>query len=268
MSKISQANEPSNNENTGSELSLLEHLNELRIRLSWSAGGLLLTTILSFVFASQLLTLLLDPYARTIAEGAELQLLGPTEGIETYFKVSLMSGVVLSMPLILYQLWLFIAPGLTKSERRYVFIFVPSAFLLFLVGLAFSWFVLIPSAINFLAQATFLPDSFRTDWQSREYMSFILQMLLWVSISFELPIIVYFVARVGIVTSAALREQWRMAIVGISILAAAITPSIDPVTMLLTMAPLTVLYFLSILLAWVGQRQFERSMAVDGLDGA
>lgn len=265
MSETSQISN-SDSEDRGAELSLLQHLNELRIRLTWAAGCLIVTTILSFVFAEQLLSLLLNPYARTIAEGAELQLLGPTEGIETFFKVSLMSGVVLSMPLILYQLWLFIAPGLTGNERKYVYIFVPSAFFLFLVGLSFTWFVLIPSAINFLAQTTFLPEEFRTDWQSREYMSFILQMLLWVSIAFELPIIVYFVARVGLVTSTVLREQWRIAIVGISILAAAITPSIDPVTMLLTMAPLIVLYFLSIFLAWVGQRQFERSMAIEDLD--
>ncbi|MCA9926217.1 MAG: twin-arginine translocase subunit TatC [Anaerolineales bacterium] len=263
---MTKAGNSSDDEMVGSELSLLEHLNELRIRVTWAAGSLIVTTILSFVFAEQLLTLMLNPYARAIAEGAELQLLGPTEGIETFFKVSLMSGVILSMPLILYQLWLFISPGLTKNERKYVYIFVPSAFILFLTGLAFSWFVLVPAAISFLANATFLPESFRTDWQSREYMSFIIQMLLWVSISFEIPIIVYFIARVGIVTSAVLREQWRVAIVGIAVLAAAITPSIDPVTMLLTMAPLTVLYFLSIFLAWVGQRQFERSMTVDGPD--
>lgn len=263
MSDISQVSNTSDEEVTGTELSLLEHLNELRIRLTWAGGSLLLTTMLSFVFAEQLLTLMLNPYARSIAEGVELQLLGPTEGIETFFKVSLMSGVILSMPLILYQLWLFISPGLTRNERRYVYIFIPAGFLLFLTGLAFSWFVLVPAAISFLAQATFLPESFRTDWQSREYMSFIIQMLLWVSISFEMPIIVYFIARVGVVSSTALREQWRIAIVGISVLAAAITPSIDPVTMLLTMAPLTVLYFLSIFLAWVGQRQFEKSMVVE-----
>lgn len=246
----------------GPELSLLDHLNELRIRLTWAAGSLLVTTVLSFVFAEQLLSLLLDPYARTVAQGAELQLLGPTEGIETFFKVSLLSGLVFAMPLILYQLWLFISPGLTRRERRYVFIFVPSAFLLFLIGLAFSWYVLVPAAINFLASANFLPESFRTDWQSREYLSFIIQMLVWVGISFEMPVIVYFFSRVGLLTSQTLREQWRIAIVGIAILAAAITPSIDPVTMLLTMAPLTVLYFMSIALAHIGQRQFEKSMAV------
>ncbi|KAA3664850.1 MAG: preprotein translocase subunit TatC, partial [Chloroflexi bacterium] len=141
MSETSQISN-SDSEDRGAELSLLQHLNELRIRLTWAAGCLIVTTILSFVFAEQLLSLLLNPYARTIAEGAELQLLGPTEGIETFFKVSLMSGVVLSMPLILYQLWLFIAPGLTGNERKYVYIFVPSAFFLFLVGLSFTWFVL------------------------------------------------------------------------------------------------------------------------------
>lgn len=247
----------------GPELSLLEHLNELRIRLTWAVGALVVTTIISFIFANRLLSFMLEPYARTIAEGAELQLLGPTEGIETFFKVALLSGLILAMPLILYQFWLFISPGLTKNEKRYVYIFVPSAFLLFAIGLAFSWFVLVPAAINFLAAVTFLPESFRTDWQSREYLSFIIQMLLWVSLSFEMPVIVYFVARVGVLSAGTLREQWRVAIIAISVLAAAITPSIDPVTMLLTMAPLTILYFLSILLAYIGQRQFERSMAID-----
>ncbi len=122
--------------------------------------------------------------------------------------------------------------------------------------------MLVPAAISFLAQVPFLPESFRTDWQSREYMSFIIQMLLWVSVSFEMPIIIYLIARVGILTSQNLREQWRIAIVGIAILAAAITPSIDPVTMLLTMAPLVVLYGISIILAHIGQRRFEKSMEV------
>jgi sec-independent protein translocase protein TatC len=247
----------------GTELSLLQHLNELRIRLTWAVGGLLVTTLLSFAVADQLLEYLLAPYARTVAEGAELQLLGPTEGIETFFKVSLFSGVILAMPIILYQLWLFIGPGLTKKEKRYALIFVPSALSLFILGLSFSWFVLVPAAIGFLAQASFLPESFRTDWQSREYLSFIVQMLLWVSVSFEMPIIVYTVARLGILTAQGLREQWRMAIVAIAVIAAAITPSIDPVTMLLTMAPLIVLYVLSIFLAIIGQRQFEKSMQIE-----
>lgn len=245
----------------GAEQTLLQHLNELRIRVTWAAGGILLFTLISFVFAQDMILFLMEPYSNIFGIEAGLQTLSPTEGIETYFKVSMLSGAIISMPFTLYQLWLFISPGLTKSERRYVYIFIPSTLLLFGLGLAFSWFILTPAAVGFLA--TFLPEVFNPEWQSQEYISFVLRMLFWISVSFQMPIIMYFVARFGIVTPKALREQWRFAVVGIAVLAAIITPSIDPVTMLLTMAPLNLLYGLSILLAMVGYRQFERGMEIE-----
>lgn len=247
-------------EEEGPGQTLLEHLNELRIRMTWVLGFVLFFTVLSFIFAEDLLNILLVPYANNSPLG-ELQTIRPTEGIETFFKVALLAGAILSMPFILHQFWLFIAPGLTKSERRYVYVFIPSALLLFGLGVAFAWFVLVPAAINFLAN--FLPDVFRTEWTGQDYIGFIVAMLFWLGISFEMPIIIYFVARVGLVTAKALREQWRIAIIGVAVLAAAITPSIDPVTMLLTMGPLFVLYLFSILLAYIGQRQFENAMAID-----
>jgi sec-independent protein translocase protein TatC len=258
MSDISSNLDTSQNE--GPEETILTHLNELRIRLTWAAAGLLVTTIISFVFAEPLLDFLLAPYSASSPLGAELQTLRPTEGIETFFKVSLLSGAILAMPWILYQLWLFIAPGLTKQERRYIYIFLPSSLLLFGLGLSFAWFILVPAAVQFLAN--FLPGVFKADWTGQEYIGFLTTMLFWIGMSFQMPVIVYFIARVGLVTAKTLREQWRIAIVGIAVLAAAITPSIDPVTMMLTMAPLVVLYGLSILLAHFGQRQFEKSMAI------
>jgi sec-independent protein translocase protein TatC len=237
------------------EQTLLEHLNELRIRLTWAVGALVVFTIFSFVFARQILLFLLTPY------DAQLQTLRPTEGIETFFKVALVSGVVLAMPVILYQFWLFISPGLTRRERRYVYIFIPAALVLFLTGIAFAWFVLTPAAVFFLS--TFMSDIFMAEWTGNEYISFILAMLFWLGLSFQMPIIIYLLSWVGLVTGKMMREQWRFAIVGVAILAAAITPSIDPVTMLLTMAPLLVLYFVSIGLAYLGYRRFERSMAID-----
>lgn len=246
---------------TEEQMTLLGHLNELRIRLTWAFASILLMTVISFIFAEPLLDFLLSPYNNAIQASAQLQTLRPTEGIETFFKVSLMAGAILSMPMILYQLWLFISPGLTKEERRYVYVFVPSALVLFLLGIAFAWFILAPAAIFFLAG--FLPDIFKTDWTGQEYIGFLTRMLFWLGVSFELPVVVYFIARVGLVTSQALREQWRIAVVAVSVLAAVITPSIDPVTMLLTMAPLLVLYVLSILLARIGYRQFEARMVVD-----
>ncbi|MEZ4516337.1 MAG: twin-arginine translocase subunit TatC [Chloroflexota bacterium] len=243
----------------GADLSILGHLNELRIRLTYAGVGILVATSLSFIFAERLLQFLLQPYAASNPSGASLQTLRPTEGIETYFKVSLLAGIVLSMPIILYQLWRFIEPGLHKHEKRYVYFFIPSALLLFGLGLAFAWFVLAPAAIYFLAN--FMPEVFRTEWTGQEYISFITRLLLWIGVAFQLPVIIYVIARAGLISPETLKGQWRVAVVAIAVLAAVITPSIDPVTMLLTMAPLVVLYILSIGLAGVGQRQFERAAA-------
>lgn len=242
-----------------SVMSLFGHLNELRLRLTYAAVAVLVTTALSFIFASHLLQFLIQPYAGSISGGAELQTLRPTEGIETYFRVSLLSGFVLAMPVILFQFWRFIRPGLSKNEEKYVYLFIPSALFLFGLGIAFAWYVLAPAAIYFLAN--FMPDIFRAEWTGQEYLSFITRLLLWIGLSFQMPIVIYMVSRVGLVTAEMMRKQWRVAVVLISVLAAVITPSIDPVTMLLTMAPLLALYVLSIGLAVIGQRQFERSMA-------
>lgn len=234
---------------------ILEHLNELRIRLTWSLVALVIGTIISFAFAQPLLQFLIAPY------GEVVQALSPTEPIETYFKVALVSGAILAMPFMLYQVWLFITPALESNERRFAYIFVPSAFLMFLLGIAFSWYILLPAAINFLSG--FMPSIFRTEWTAREYISFTTTFLFWIGVSFELPLIVYLVARVGLISAQTLREQWRVAVVGVAVVAAAVTPSVDPVTMLLTMVPLLLLYGLSIGLAALGQRQFKRSMEVE-----
>ncbi|MCA9873019.1 MAG: twin-arginine translocase subunit TatC [Ardenticatenaceae bacterium] len=242
-------------EETFVEQTLLEHLNELRKRITWAALALVVATIISFIFAQKILLFLLEPY------NSQLQTLRPTEGIETFFKVALVSGIILSMPVILWQFWLFISPGLTKKERRYVYVFIPAALGLFLLGILFAWYVLVPAAVAFLS--SFMPDVFKTDWTGQEYISFILAMLFWLGLSFQMPVIIYVLAAVGLVNGPMLRDQWRVAVVGVAVLAAAITPSIDPVTMLLTMAPLLVLYFLSIGLAYLGYRRFERSVAVE-----
>ncbi len=254
---MSEVNDP---QELGAHLSILEHLNELRVRLTWAAVALMTATVFSFVFAEQILNFLLQPYAAADPGGATLQTLRPTEGLETFFKVALLCGAIIAMPMILYQLWLFISPGLTSKERRYVYVFIPSALLLFGLGIAFAWFILAPAAIFFLAN--FMPQIFEAGWTGQEYISFVTRLLFWMGVSFELPIIVYFLARVGVITAQWLREQWRIAIVAVAVIAAMITPSIDPVTMLLTMAPLMVLYILSIFLARIGQRQYERSVEV------
>jgi sec-independent protein translocase protein TatC len=235
--------------------SILGHLKELRVRLTWAVAGLAIAVAISFIFAEQLLEILIEPY------GEQLQTLSPTEGIQTFFRVSLVAGVAIAMPWMLFQVWKFVEPALHNNEKRYVFVFVPSATFLFLIGVAFCWFILLPSAILFLSN--FMPSIFSAEWTSQEYIGFATSFLLWIGISFEVPLIVYFVSRFGLVTSQTLREHWRIAIIAIAVLAAIVTPSIDPVTMMLTMLPLIVLYLLSILLASIGSRQFARSVALD-----
>lgn len=239
-------------EAVGAEFSILEHLNELRVRLTWAAGGIAVGTIISFLISVQILEILLQPY------GGELQVLRPTEGLETFFRVAFMCGIIISMPFTVYQMWLFIEPALTKPEKRSVYIFFPVTIGLFALGVWFAWQVLVPAAIDFLAG--FLPNIFQTDWTGQEYIDFIVTMILWLGLSFEMPVIFYFVGRFGLITAQTLAEQWRYAVIGVAVLAAAITPSIDPVTMLLTMAPLLILFFVSIGTTKLGQRQFERSM--------
>ena len=238
--------------------SILEHLNELRIRLTWAAGGIVIGTVITFFFTIDILQYVLIPY------GEGLVTLGPTEGIETFFRVAITAGISLSMPWILYQLWLFIEPALTKAEKKYVYIFIPATVLLFIVGILFAWFVLVPTAVNFLS--TFLTEEsagiFRTEWTGDAYISFVLKMVFWLGVSFEMPVIFYFIGRFGMMTHDVLAEQWRFAVVGVSILAAIITPSIDPITMLITMLPLLVLYFLSIGTTYIGNRHHKRSLSL------
>ncbi len=248
---------------------ILEHLDELRRRVVWALVGLGIGVAVAFFFAKPLLGILTQPFCEHLvlpgqttptdaACNAQLVTLRPTEALETYFKIALATGAALAMPLILYQVWLFIAPGLEKRERRYAYIFVPAATLLFGLGVAFAWFVLLPPAIFFLVN--FLSDAINNQWQLDPYIGFTTSFLFWIGVSFEMPLIVYFLARLGVVTAGLLREQWQAAVVGIALLAALITPSVDPITMLLTMAPLLVLYGFSIILARIGERQLTRSL--------
>lgn len=248
---------------------ILQHLDELRRRVVWAVVGLGIGVGVAFFFAKPLLGILTQPFCQYLvlpgesapAEAtcsAQLVTLRPTEALETYFKIALATGAALAMPFILYQIWLFIVPGLEKHEKRYAYIFVPAATLLFGLGVAFAWFVLLPPAIFFLVN--FLADAINNQWQLDPYISFTTAFLFWIGVSFEMPLLFYFLARLGVVTAGLLREQWQAAVVAIALLAALITPSVDPITMLLTMAPLLVLYAFSIVLARIGERQLARSL--------
>jgi sec-independent protein translocase protein TatC len=144
---------------------------------------------------------------------------------------------------------MFLLPGLESDEKRYVIWGVPSATVLFLIGVAFAWFIMIPAAIGFLS--AWQPEIFIQQWQSREYIPFVTSLVFWVGISFETPLIIFILAKLGLVTPQFLIKQWRFAVVMIAIAAAMITPTVDPFNMGLVMLPLIALYGLSILLSYL-----------------
>jgi sec-independent protein translocase protein TatC len=246
---------------TENQQTILDHLNELRIRATWIVVSVVVCTILSFIFAERILLLL------STRSPIALTSIRPTETVQSYFKVSLMAGGILAMPMILFQVWLFIKPGLERpEERRAVYIFVPAAMFLFLSGVAFTWYVLLPAALYFLAN--FLAEVVIAEWTVEEYISFVTGFLFWVGVTFEMPLIFYFAGRAGFMEASTLRNNWRIAVVGIAVAAAVITPSVDPVTMLLTMVPMLLLYVVSILLTGIGYRQFMKSGEVETKPGA
>jgi sec-independent protein translocase protein TatC len=229
------------------EMTIWEHLGELRNRLFIALIALLVTTLISFIFADRFIQVLAIPMPGGLQSLLAIEV---TENISVFMKVSLLSGFILALPFILYELLAYVLPGLTDSERRWVLISIPLASLFFLIGVAFCYFVMLPAAIPFLTG--FL--GVKTTPRLSSYIGFVTNMMFWIGISFELPLLVFILAKLKIVNAKMLLKQWRVAIVVIAVVAAIVTPTPDPVNMSLLMAPLFVLYMLSILFAFLARR--------------
>jgi sec-independent protein translocase protein TatC len=225
---------------TGS-LPLLQHLEELRRRAFRALAAVAVTTLLSFIFADRLVDFLTQP----IGGRAALVSIEITENMAIFMRVSLLSGVVLGMPAVVYQVLRFVLPGLTTRERRWLLFGVPLVSLLFLAGVAFAWFVMIPVAIPFLV--SFL--GITTQMRPANYFQFITTLMFWMGLCFEMPAVIMLLAALKLVTVRQLAGGWRYAVVLMAVVAAAITPTVDPVNMGLVMLPLAGLYLVSLVLA-------------------
>lgn len=232
-------------------MGFMEHLVELRNRIFVSAITIAIGTAIGFVFAAQVIEFMRIPFCN-LAEDCRFQTIDPTDGVMIYFRVSLLIGGILAIPVVSYQFMAFIVPGLTKKEQRVIFLSLPAVVLLFLVGVAFSWLILVPPALSFLNG--FLPTIFRPDWTADGYFSFTTSLVFWMGVAFEAPLIVFVLAMLGVVNAGRLWRNWRIAIVIASIAAALITPTVDPVNMSLVMGPLLILYLISIFMASIGSR--------------
>lgn len=227
-------------------LPLLYHLEELRRRLFKALAAVMVTTILSFIFVEPLVDYLTVP----IGGRAALVSIEITENIAIFMRVSLLCGVAGGMPFMVYQALRFILPGLTGRERNWLLLGVPLSSLLFLAGVSFAWFVMIPTTVPFLT--SFL--GITTQVRPSNYFEFITTLMFWLGVSFQMPLVALLLARLKVITARQLAQAWRYAVVAIAVLAAAITPTVDPVNMGLVMLPLAGLYLVSILLAALGRR--------------
>ncbi|MCH2538947.1 MAG: twin-arginine translocase subunit TatC [Anaerolineales bacterium] len=240
-------------ESASRRMPLLQHLAELRNRILWSALAIALTSGVSFWFADEVIQMLIRPY------GGLLQVIEPTEGFAVFLRVGLTGGIALASPLLIYQVLSFISPGLTSRERRVLIGVVPGALLLYGAGASFAWFLMIPAATDFLSK--FMSDIFVVNWTSRAFVKFVLSITLWIGVAFEMPLVLMFLAWLGAVTPKKLLRGWRLAVVIIAIVAAAITPTIDPFNMLLVMAPLFTLYLFSVVLTILPYKARQRKLS-------
>lgn len=246
MSQQSKAYDPIEE----SSMTLMEHLIELRTRLIWVVGALVIGTLVAMIFVNPLLQFIVSPLSKL---GAQTQAIGPTDTITIFFKVSFTVGAVIAMPVIVYQLIAFMSPGLYPNEKRLLILTLPGVMALFFLGAAFAYFMLLPVAVNFLQN--FLGDVIRQEWTIDRYVGFVTRIVFWIGVAFETPLVIAFMARAGLVSGPQLLRVWRQAIVVIAVVAAAITPTVDPINMSIVMVPLIALYFGSVGLAYMLYRE-------------
>jgi sec-independent protein translocase protein TatC len=234
-------------EEESSGLTIFEHIEELRNRLMICVGALIVGIALSaYPLTGWAIDFLRAP-AEARVDNFVLVFLDPLEGWTTYFRVTLLLGLTIAMPVIVYQLLAFVGPGLTKEERRWLYPIVFGASVMFIAGCAFAYYVELPPALGFLLNP---PDNIgEPTIRAGKYYDFVTRLLLVTGLVFQLPLIVMGMAKLGVVTSGKLLGWWRQAIIIAFVVAAIVTPSIDPITQALVAGPIVVLYFAGIVLA-------------------
>ncbi len=226
---------------------LEEHITELRRRIIISAAGFLAAVVLCFFFSGPIM----DFLCRPIGGLNTLTSIEITENVSAVFDVAMLAGFILAFPLIAYEAFAFILPGLKTGEKAVLFRFLPPVILFFLAGICFAFFIVLPAAIPFLT--SFM--GIKTEIRPSDYISFSTNLIFWIGIVFEMPVIIFIAARLHIIRSDQLLKSWRQAVVICAVLAMLITPTVDPVNMLLLMVPLIALYFLSIFGAKLAERK-------------
>lgn len=244
------------NKEHNNEMSFFDHLGELRKRIVLSLVFIALGCVVTGIFAEQIMEeILLKP---ALIANLSLQNLKPFGQPFLFFKVILITGVILAFPFVLYQLWKFIAPGLYDNEKKWAQKITFFTSLCFFAGVFFAYFVMIPSMLSFAA--SFGTDYIKNQIDINEFFSFITMILLGAGLIFEMPMVTYILSKFGILTPMFMRKYRRHAIILILIIAAILTPTPDPVSQLIFAVPLYILYEISI---WISKAVYKKRDAVE-----
>lgn len=233
------------------EMSFFDHLEELRWRIIRSLLAVVVCAIGLWIFIEPVVENVLLSPARS--QNVKLINLRPFGQVVLFMQVAFFGGIILSMPFIFYQIWKFVAPGLYKKEKRYVAGIVVFTTLCFASGVAFAYYFILPSAFQFFA--TFGTPEIENTISIEEYLNFLLNLMLGAGLVFELPMVSFFLSRMGVLTPAFMRKYWRHAIVAIFVFSAILTPGTDPVSQIFLAIPLILLYELSILISRLSQKK-------------
>ena len=246
---------------TPTEMSLFEHLTELRQRIVRSLLAIGVFAAIILIFYEPVLRFLIRPYVSTCAEHPEfncdgsLYALGPIEGLAARMRISGYGGVIAALPVILWQVWRFIVPALSPREKRYSIPFIISSVVLFLCGAGLAYWTL-DKALEFLI--AWSGSEVNQTYQISKYVGLVAMMVLAFGAGFLLPVLIVFLQLVGVVQPQTLIQQWRVATMGVFAVSAVITPSGDPISMLALAVPMTVLYLIAVLIGWIAQRRSLR----------
>jgi len=249
-------------------MTLTEHLAELRARIIRSLLAIVLGVIVLLAMYDQVLNFLRRPYNQLCLEKPELvgdcnlQFLGPLEGFTTRLTICTYGGIILALPVILWQVWRFVVPALHQNEKKYAVPFVLSSVLLFALGGVVAWFTLTP-ALDFLI--SWAGEGVEADFQVGKYVNLVGVMIAAFGVTFEFPVLLVFLQLVGVLTPQTLVKQWRIAVVVIFALAAVITPSGDPYSMLALAIPMVIFYVISI---FIGLAFQKRKLAKEAAEAA
>jgi len=233
---------------------LLPHIAALRKHIFRSLLVVFLLSALTFTMIKPIMAFLSHPLPGGLASLIAVDI---TENVSAVMKVAVLTGFAVSIPYVAFETWFFFAPAISPGSRFNSLLAIPLALIFFLAGMSFAYFIMLPVALPFLFN--FMDLS--TQPRPSSYFNFVTAIMFWIGIFFEFPLVAFLLARIGVLRSETLRSQWRLAIIIMAVLAAAVTPTVDPINMGVVMAPMVLLYLLAIVFAAIAQKRRQANLA-------